>query len=195
MLCSNCKSREADVLIKQVVGSEVSDIHLCRVCAEEMGFISSEEMPSITISFSFKDADAFRHLRTINQRERQEAERVAGLRCPSCGTSFEDFRKESVLGCPKCYETFRAPLGDYMQRVHGAESHICTSASFDELDVRVERRRKNRMPILLDDSFADAMGLEHEIAEAVAKEEYERASQLKEKLKALGFGGDTVKDD
>ena len=43
MLCSNCGKREVEVLIKQVTNQETSDLNLCRICAEEMGFQEPKE--------------------------------------------------------------------------------------------------------------------------------------------------------
>lgn len=188
MICSNCGKREADVLIKQVVANEVYDLNLCRVCAEEMGFISSDDTPSITISFSFRDAGMLQLGKALNSSGRSVPD-YSALRCPDCGTEFKEFEKDSLLGCPKCYETFRLPLGELLQRTQGAESHICSSESFREFAVWEPKADDMRMPIIIDDSFADAMRLEHEIAEAVSKEEYERATELRDKLRLLDSGG------
>lgn len=188
MLCSNCGKREADVLIKQVVANEVYDMNLCRVCAEEMGFISSDDTPSITISFSFRDAGMLQLGRALNSSG-QSAPDYSKLRCPACGTEFGEFEQDSLLGCPKCYETFRMPLGEYLQRTQGAESHICSSESFSELAVWEPKEDDTRMPVIIDEDFADAMCLEHEMVDAISKEEYERATVLRDKLRLLGFRG------
>ena len=187
MICSNCGENEADVLIKQVVNNEVYDLNLCRDCAEELGFISSEEAPSITISFSFRDAGIFQLGKALSSAAKSAAEKQAQLRCPSCGTEYRDFEKNSLLGCASCYETFRVPLGEHLQRTQGAESHLYSSGSFNELGVWEPKTDDTRMPVLLEDGFADIMSLKYEIAEAVSKEDYEKAGLLKDKLLKLDF--------
>ncbi|MDR2779724.1 MAG: hypothetical protein LBB28_01200, partial [Synergistaceae bacterium] len=136
MLCDNCGKNEVEVLLKQVINNEVRYINLCRACAEEMGFISSS-VPSITISFSIsEDAPKQRKLRRIQPKKREAVDLMS---CPSCGMKFISFRESGLLGCPACYEAFRFPLGAFLQKTQGAESHwVGTSSMFKDIGLMSE---------------------------------------------------------
>ncbi|MDR1019532.1 MAG: hypothetical protein LBL73_02140 [Synergistaceae bacterium] len=184
MLCGNCGKREAEVLIKQVVDNDVHNISLCRACAEELGFISPD-IPSITISFSLGSPDSIdqRMAKRMRLEKRENAYDI--LVCASCGTKYSVFRKTGLLGCPACYEAFRVPLGARFQGEQGAESHWSGSETFTGLGVisdiaaieEGERARAERE--------ASIDRLRHEIDDAVSREEYERAAELKNILNPL----------
>ncbi len=188
MLCSNCGKREVEVLIKQVIDQEVHDLNLCRACAEEMGFISPDA-PSITISFSLNEADR----RGVKKKakaipENNEADvRNDALVCTACGMEYAAFRENGVLGCPECYAAFRFPLGAFLQRNQGAESHWGgMSGMFAELEV-VEDAEKAAIRKRIDSEWrATVQRLESELADAVEREEYERAAKLRDVLRSLG---------
>ena len=121
MLCSNCGKREVEVLIKQVTNQETSDLNLCRICAEEMGFLSPD-IPSITISFSVRRSENIGQDTKTEQIPENE-EGYDSLLCNTCGTEYRHFRKSGLLGCAACYEAFRFPLGAYLQKIQDAENH------------------------------------------------------------------------
>jgi protein arginine kinase activator len=186
MICDNCGKNEVEVLLKQVANNEVKYLHLCRACAEEMGFIPSA-VPSITISFSIsEDVPKQRKLRRIQPKKR---EAIDLLSCPSCGMKFMSFRENGLLGCPSCYETFRFPLGAFLQKTQGAESHwIGTSSMFNDIGLLSEE-------IAGEAGAAEKIGFDENIArlkfelnEAVAREDYERAAQLRDMLVPFADG-------
>ena len=43
--------------------------------------------------------------------------------CPSCGMSYEEFRKVGRFGCAACYAAFAPHLSRLLKRVHGATRH------------------------------------------------------------------------
>jgi protein arginine kinase activator len=171
-----------------MANQETTHINLCRQCAEELGFISPM-IPSITISFSLaEDAPRARRVRkTLPKRKEQSFD---SLVCPSCGLSFSAFREEGLLGCPRCYEEFRFPLGAFLQKTQGAESHWIASDIFDDISlaasgdgVTVEENEPSR----------DVLRLRLELSDAISREDYERAAQLRDMLAPLSGG--SVRDD
>jgi protein arginine kinase activator len=183
MVCDNCGKNEVEVLLKQVINNEVRYIHLCRACAEEMGFISST-VPSITISFSIsEDVLKQRKSRKIQPKKK---EAIDALSCPSCGMKFMSFRESCLLGCPACYEAFRFPLGAFLQKTQGAESHwVGTSGMFKDIGLLSEEITGAEEKKSGDESIAR---LKFELNEAVAREDYERAAQLRDMLVPLVDG-------
>ncbi|MDR1651718.1 MAG: UvrB/UvrC motif-containing protein [Synergistaceae bacterium] len=183
MLCENCGKREVEVLIKQVTDNDVRHMSLCRECAGELGFVSSP-MPSITISFSIADEPPkIRKVRRVQPKRREQA--FDSVECSGCGTKFAEFREDGFLGCPNCYEAFRFPLGAYLQKTQGAESHWIGSELFrdielesDEMILAAEQIKKRAA----DENIAK---LRLELNEAVSREDYERAAEIRDMLVPL----------
>lgn len=188
MLCANCGKREAEILIKQISGSAVHTCALCRECAEKLGIVSADAA-TVTISFSVGDGGAAqaRHRRAAYKREKEEREDA--LVCPECGMSYARFRESGLLGCERCYEAFRVPLGELLQDRQGAESHWGGSFS-DFADIAVPQMIEERAARSVSDrqSPADVARLERELSKAVDAEDYERAANIRDMLAALRGG-------
>ena len=180
MICDNCGKNEVEVFIKQVMNQEIRNVNLCKSCAEELGF-TSPVMPSITISFSL--ADSLQKKRKIRKPLPRKKETFSdSLCCPACDTKFSAFREDGLLGCPKCYEEFRSPLGAFLQKTQGSESHWIASDIFKDIGLvagKVEFEPKDA------GNTEDITRLRLEMYEAVAREDYERAAQLRDMLVPL----------
>ena len=180
MICDNCGKKEVEVLIKQVMSREIKNLNLCKSCAEELGF-TSPAIPSITISFSLADGSLKK--RTIRKTSPGKKEALSdSLFCSACDTKFSAFREEGLLGCPKCYEEFRAPLGAFLQKTQGSESHWVASDIFK--DIGLIAGEEEFEP---DDAgnAEDITRLRLEMYDAVSREDYERAAELRDMLAPL----------
>lgn len=196
MLCSNCRKREVEILVKQVVNNEVRNLNLCRVCAEEMGFISPD-IPSITISFSLGEADSPDSKKLLRPKLERKDSQYDLLTCASCGTKYSEFRISKLLGCPACYESFRFPLGAFLQKEQGAESHWVGSEAFTGIKVYEEISREigRTRERVRNERELHISRLKREMADAVLREEYERAAELKNKLRPLLCESDEEDDN
>jgi protein arginine kinase activator len=87
--------------------------------------------------------------------------------CPSCGTTKESVVFTGLAGCSECYINFREDLLPLFQVTEGSRS-----SRFEELF------RKQGMRELLRQT-------EQELASCVAREDYEKASGLRDKIKEL----------
>lgn len=94
------------------------------------------------------------------------------VRCPKCGTTYADFARTSLLGCAACYQAFKAHLGPVLRRVHGGGRH----------------RGKTLAP-RAGDGRPSVEGLRAELREAVAKEDYELAAVLRDRMRAAESRG------
>jgi len=188
MICDNCGKNEVEVLIKQVMNQEIKNLNLCRSCAEELGF-TPPVMPSITISFSLADgSQKKRRLRKPLPRKKETLS--DSLCCSACDTKFSTFREEGLLGCPKCYEEFRAPLGAYLQKTQGSESHWIASDIFKDIGLVAGKEDFEEDA----GSAEDITRLRLEMYEAVAREDYERAAELRDMLAPL-VGESKIRND
>ena len=99
---------------------------------------------------------------------------LSAKRCPTCGLALSELFKRQKLGCRSCLNAFRAELRDFLrgplaaQRRHKASSSGLPQTSGEQsyLQVRLEEMRQ-------------------ELSQAVKAEQYERAAQLQQQIKAL----------
>ncbi|MDR1133052.1 MAG: UvrB/UvrC motif-containing protein [Synergistaceae bacterium] len=192
MLCDNCGKNEVEVLIRQVIDEEVKHLNLCRSCAEKMGFISPV-LPSITISFSIgESAPRQRKVRKTQTRRREQP--FESTCCPTCGSDFASFRETGILGCPDCYESFRVPLGIFLHKTQGAESHWVASDAFREIGVTSGETNHRAAVAETEETKGNIARLKLELNEAISREDYERAAQLRDILAPIAGGMDKEHD-
>jgi protein arginine kinase activator len=108
--------------------------------------------------------------------------------CPTCKTTFNEFRQHGLLGCPDCYRVFEAQLGPLLERAHdGGVKH----------GGKVPRRLLGlvgappaspppRPAVTLDDRAAVLRKIRKQLESAVASEKYEEAARLRDELKKMG---------
>lgn len=103
----------------------------------------------------------------------QTSEELAKLdrkTCPVCGISFAEFRQTGRLGCAYDYVCFQSDLEPLLYNIHGSKVH------------RGKRpTRKSGSP----DRQHELIQLRREMAEAIAKEKYERAGELRDRIQSI----------
>ena len=135
MRCENCGKNVAAVHMTQIVNGIKTVRHLCVQCAAPiapMNFASFFASPVLPKS------------------------------CPSCGTTFVDFNKTGLFGCPDCYTFFENDLIEPLKNLHGAFLHVDTNPEADEL-----------------------AALKKRLQEAIATENYEEAARLRDCIKEM----------
>jgi protein arginine kinase activator len=88
-------------------------------------------------------------------------------RCPECGRSWEDARRTGRLGCPACWDSFRAELDQILSEFHGAKVH-------PDLPAATEQAKQLRKS-----------SVEADLETAIAREDYLEAGRLRDVLKDL----------
>ena len=107
----------------------------------------------------------------------QTADELAELdqkECPVCGISFFDFRNAGRLGCPYDYTIFEKDLVPLLINIHDADEHR-------------GKRPKRATPSA--DLQAELIRLRREMDEAIERENYERASEIRDRLRELEEDG------
>ncbi|MCH2103693.1 MAG: UvrB/UvrC motif-containing protein [Planctomycetes bacterium] len=100
----------------------------------------------------------------------QTKQRRKELKCKSCGMSVDEFRSKGRLGCADCYEVFKGPIAELLERVHGALEHV------------------GRVPGLSDDDLERMQALSElrrELESAIREEAYESAASLRDRISQL----------
>lgn len=168
MLCQDCRKREAHVQITQIVNNEKTTLSLCKECAAARGFHSPLE------NAPFPLAEILSGLaESLPQASAARSE--DSLSCPGCGLKFEEFARHGRFGCGECYQAFRARLEIVMRKIHGASLHR-------------GRAPVGESPVTDNDStipVKEEERLETELKKAIEAEDFERAAEIRDKLKAM----------
>lgn len=165
--CQSCHERDAVVHLTQVVGADVSTMHLCSKCAAERG-IETEAAAAQTPLGAFLAAMG-------KGGPGMAAAAATGESCPQCGATLEDFRASGRLGCSVCWVAFERPLRDLIRRAHGATRH--TGERYEAIDSvslsPAEQRDRERLE------------LQEQLRLAVESEQFERAAELRDLLRVV----------
>lgn len=171
MLCEKCGKNQAVVFYRESVNGKERSVSLCEHCAAEAEKTGEIEKPDFGTFFGdpFKDLNSiFGTLFGVPQYQKKSIGEAK--KCPLCGSVFQDLVSAGKAGCPKCYTTFADELSETIGRVHGATAHKGQAPG--KFRAGIERRR-------------EISSLEHELKSAVADENYERAAQLRDRLREL----------
>lgn len=168
MLCQDCKKREAQVHLTQITNNEKTTLHLCKECAAARGFHS----PLDNIPFPL--AEILAGL-AADMPGAQKAEAQDKITCHTCGLSFEAFTRQGRFGCGDCYRTFRHRLEPIMRKIHGASLHRGRSPRLSTPD------SEGTPPI----PVKEEERLEEELIKAIESEDFERAAEIRDKLKTM----------
>jgi protein arginine kinase activator len=165
--CQACHERDAVVRLTQIVGDDVTTVHLCSKCAAERG-IETEAGVAQTPLGAFLAAMGKGGTPMI-------AAAAIGEACPECGATLQDFRASGRVGCSGCWRTFEQPLRDLLRRLHGATRH--TGEAYRRTDTTVQTPSELR-----ERSRAE---LRDELRLAIEMEQFERAAELRDQLRVL----------
>ena len=166
MLCQDCKKREAQVHLTQIINNEKIALSLCKECASARGFHSPLE------NIPFPLAEILAGLAQAAGPS-GKAEPMPSIVCPNCHLTFEEFTRQGRFGCGECYRAFRPKLESIMRKIHGASLHRGRNPEYAHLDDQAA------LPI------KEEARLEAELAKAIAAEDFERAAELRDKLRTV----------
>ncbi len=161
MKCDHCDKPAVvhEVIIK---GDEKREVHLCEEHAAQLGFVTHQPINQLLTKF------------VIAQQPAPDQARRATVSCPGCGLTFTQFRQAGTLGCPACYDAFSQHLAAIIERAQaGATHHVgkTPSRTGHSIDRQVLRQR-----------------LSKELQDALTAEQYERAAQLRDRIREIDVG-------
>ncbi|WP_282142399.1 UvrB/UvrC motif-containing protein [Cytobacillus oceanisediminis] len=170
MICQECNQRPATLHFTKVVNGEKAEFHLCEKCAQEKG-----EMFMLGSGSGFSINNLLAGLLNIQpafQEAGQDAfQQEKILQCEQCSLTFQQFIKVGRFGCANCYETFKDQLNPILRRLHsGNFSHSGKIPA--RIGGTIHLRRN------IDD-------LKNNLKEMIAKEEFERAAELRDEIRKL----------
>lgn len=168
MLCDICHKRVAAVHLTQVVNHNKIEMYLCEQCAsnnKQNNFSSQASLNDFLsglMGFSAPEASQY-----VSNKPQETV-------CEKCGMSYGDFQKLGKMGCENCYTIFGDKLEPLIKRIHGNLQH------HGKVPEKVSRSIK---------ATQELESLKQELNEAVRSEEYEKAAELRDRIRNMEAGG------
>ena len=157
--CDKC-GKPAPFHLTDIHDGQKVEKHLCEDCAASEGLkiTSPEQISKLLEEF-------------VLQAAKGSQASAPSPRCQACGMSFDEYRKQELLGCANDYDAFGRPLADLIDRVQDhATQHV------GKVPQRASQTQKRLTALLR---------LRTELRTAVSAEDYELAARLRDQIKEL----------
>ena len=201
MLCERCKIREANIQNTEIANGVRTEHNYCAQCAKEMDFgpysaIFEGEFPLGKLLSGLLGVPG----------EESEEEKTGQIICPTCGTSYDDFVKNSRFGCADCYSAFDLLIHDKIRQLQGNVRHTGKHPKFQKIKAdpfhltscdqpekgtadmtpaNREEQTLNTDAAVENETQLQIRKLEARLREAVRAEEYEIAAECRDQIRAL----------
>ena len=165
MKCQQC-DKSATFHITELTGGKPQELHLCEEHARHyLTQSESEEEPAVTPSL----AGVLAHQLAVGQTA-EDLAKLDQRSCPVCGITFYEFRNQGRLGCPHDYVCFEKELEPLIINIHGETEHT---------------GKKPAQFVEGTEPLTQLIRLRREMKAAITAEEYERASKLRDEIRAI----------
>jgi protein arginine kinase activator len=165
MKCQDCGKRDSSVKVTQIINNEKVVLNLCKECAAKRGFHS----PLDNNPFPLANFLSSMMTKEITGKGSKSIT-VPDLTCSNCGLTFSEFSRLGRFGCGQCYKSFRDRLQPLLRKIHGSSLHrgkLPPTLSEEATVIREQER------------------LQEELRLAIKSEDFERAADLRDKLKSI----------
>lgn len=162
MKCQVCGEAEATIHFKELKQDEMHELHLCPSCAEEKGLHAVVEEDKLSLANQF--------IWMAENLYPENAAKIGTVQCPRCGLRYSEFTRQGRFGCMECYGAFDVQIRRLLRRVHGAVAHVG------------KRPGRSAVP---SQSDAALHRLQEELQRAIATENFERAAELRDRIRAI----------
>lgn len=184
MVCDNCGAEESVIHLTQIVDNEMRTLHLCPSCAEEQGvegmtlpddsFPLTDFLAQMGPAFGEEGGSAMSpSLQGAEGEDPVDDDEGAhgSFFCPFCKTHLGELRKSGRMGCPECWSAFEPRMRRLLRRIHGSHQHVGKVYLSPDPTSSEKRRRVN--------------GLRRKLQRAVELEDFERAAELRDEIRAM----------
>jgi protein arginine kinase activator len=151
--------------ITELTGPEPRELHLCEDHARQYLTQPDEAESSSPATLAGAVAQQLKVGQTA-----EELARLDQQACPVCGITFFEFRNQGRLGCPHDYIAFESELEPLILNIHGENRHV--------------GKHPRRAPGTIE-SQTELIRLRREMKEAIDREQYEHASNLRDQIRRL----------
>jgi protein arginine kinase activator len=111
--------------------------------------------------------------------------------CPTCGTSYEEFIKDSRFGCSDCYSVFDLLISDNIKQLQGSDTH---KGKKPQKFRRIQPAAVNHPvtePEKLEPDEKIRL-LEARLQDALSREDYETAAKCRDEIREIREGSASV---
>lgn len=180
MKCDLC-DQEATVQEIVPIKGKLVERHLCEKCARAKGITSQP-----TISVPELIEKYLQHAQETSKASAQSGASKATA-CPSCGTTYVEFRQCMLLGCSECYKAFEPQLGSLLERAHEGGTHHVGKLPRRALGPQPGTQNPRAAAILGDAALRAGRitALRKQLDDAVRAEQYEQAAALRDELRRM----------
>lgn len=174
MLCQKCYKKTASVFISSIINGKETRIYLCDECAKDYSLLNF----NFQDLFSIKDViDKFKEDEDISKEEKKENllmidnnSEEKSITCPNCYSTYDEYRQTGKLGCSRCYEIFKKQLKPILKNIYGYEEYIGKTPKKDDNHIYISKEIRI---------------LKEDLNRAIEREEYEKAADIRDKIKNL----------
>jgi len=162
VLCDKCGKNPAVVHKIITINGNKQEMHLCEECARQEKELAIDDPFSIHAILS--------SLLDMGIETPIKFEKMETIKCDNCGHSFGDFKRTGLLGCSLCYQVYRDRMVPLLKRIHGNTLHSGKIPKRKGSSLRHEREIDR---------------LRAQLERAVKAEEYEKAAELRDRIRKL----------
>lgn len=180
--CEECGQHDAVCTVAVMMGKQVLHRKLCQACMAKASMsIASGNIGQVLgalVAAAKNAAQAATRQAEENASAADAAPEAApGVACPQCGRTLAAFRKDGRLGCAACCTALREELLAQLTKTCPEARHTGRSP------VEGEQAQRSR---------ARLEALQRQMAEAVAREDYETAARCRDAMRSAGVQEDSV---
>lgn len=162
MYCDECKERPATVHLTQMFNGKKVESHLCEQCAAQKGGLMFDFSNKYSIS-NLLGSFFGSHYNIAEMKPNSPP-----ATCPNCGMNYSDITQTGKLGCAECYSAFERELQPSLRKIHGNRQHVGKIPARGGEKVLLNRQIQK---------------LKQNLQQAVAGEEYEKAAEIRDRIK------------
>ena len=159
MKCDICGSSDAIIHIRQEKEREETVLFLCEECALKKGIALKNDRSEASLTDLLSGLVEPRPMRRKIEKS-----------CPLCGMSYKRFRRKPRAGCHECFSVFSKEIRKVVNQRYG------------------EVRHKGKYPkrlLAFKSYLVDIEQLKRKLETAVREEQYERAAQLRDRIREI----------
>ena len=173
--CEECGQHDAVCTVAVMMGKQVLHRKLCQAfMAKASMSIASGNIGQVLgalVAAAKNAAQAANRQAEENAPADAASEEAPGAACPQCGRTLAAFRKDGRLGCAACCTAFGEELLARLTKTCPEARHTGRSP------VEGEQAQRSR---------ARLEALQRQMAEAVAREDYETAARCRDAMRSAG---------
>lgn len=191
MLCERCKIREANIQYTEVINGVRTEHHFCAQCAKELDFgqysaIFDGDFPLVKLLSGLLGGEV----------PVQKTGKLQQIACPTCGTTYEEFVKNSQFGCADCYSVFDVLIHDNIKQLQGSDCHKGKRPLVQSGETEEETEKLISDSVVQDVMNRDVVleeihSLERQLKDALRAEDYETAAACRDRIRTLREGTKT----